>query len=98
VLYCKTVKEYQTQYKKLFGFLDEAMKDGYIRQGRMSGMRGDETKPMTYIVWATTPTYLAHELSHVVLDLFQLCGIDPRQADGEPFCYLLSQLLLDCES
>lgn len=49
----------------------------------------------TILIWAENSAYLAHELSHAILYTFDLCGIDPRQAGGEPFCYLLSQLLLD---
>jgi hypothetical protein len=30
-----------------------------------------------------------------VLHVFERCGIDPREAHGEPFCYMLSQLMLD---
>lgn len=62
--------------------------------GRFSGGCGRDNK-WTYIVWASKPAYLAHEFSHVILHTFDYCGIDPRQAGGEPFCYLLSQLLLD---
>jgi hypothetical protein len=43
------------------------------------------------------PHTLAHEFSHVVLHVFERCGIDPREGSGEPFCYLLSQLLLDAK-
>lgn len=40
---------------------------------------------------------LAHELSHVVLHVFERCGIDPREALGEPFCYMLGQLMLQAQ-
>jgi hypothetical protein len=36
-------------------------------------------------------------LSHVMLNVFELVGIDPREAGGEPFCYMLSQLMLEAE-
>jgi Trk-type K+ transport system membrane component len=49
----------------------------------------------TYLVWAKATHTMAHELSHVVLHVFERCGIDPREAGGEPFCYILSQLLLE---
>ena len=41
---------------------------------------------------------MAHELAHVALHVFERCGIDPRSGNGEPFCYLLSQLMLDASS
>jgi len=51
--------------------------------------------PFTAIVWWTKPETLAHELSHVVLDIFETVGIDPVSGQGEPFCYMLSQLFLE---
>ena len=51
--------------------------------------------PHTALVWWTKPETLAHELAHVVLDIFGCCGIDPSSGSGEPFCYLLSQLYLE---
>lgn len=91
----KSVKAYHKAHLKLFG---EPDKDLSGNQGRMTGIWNDKLKRRVYLVWATTPTFLAHELSHVILDLFDDVGIDPREANGEPFCYMLSQLLLECES
>ena len=51
--------------------------------------------PHTAIVWWTKPETLAHELGHVVLDIFETVGINPISGNGEPFCYLLSQLFLE---
>ncbi len=51
----------------------------------------------TYLIWATSDHHLVHELSHVVLHTFERCGIDPREALGEPFCYMLSQLVLEAK-
>lgn len=48
-----------------------------------------------YLVFGREPHVFAHELSHAILDLFKRVGIDPREGNGEPFCYLLSQLMLD---
>lgn len=49
----------------------------------------------TYLVWAEKTHTMAHELSHVILHVFERCNIDPREGNGEPFCYMLSQLLSD---
>jgi hypothetical protein len=43
----------------------------------------------------SSPHTLAHELSHCLLHVFERCGIDPIQAGGEPFCYMLSQLMME---
>ena len=46
----------------------------------------------TYLVWAENPVYLVHELSHVVLNCFTYIRADPRECNGEPFCYLMQEL------
>lgn len=84
---CRTKKEYREQHKKLFGY-DIDMTN---KKGRTDG-HGEK---VIYLVWGCDTARLAHELSHVILHVFYLAGIDPREANGEPFCYLLSQLLLD---
>ena len=48
---------------------------------------------LTYLVWAESPEVMAHELSHVVLHVFERSGIDPIAAGGEPFCYMLGTLM-----
>lgn len=64
------------------------------QDGRFSGGEGIDGL-WTYLIWAEKPHTLAHELSHVVLHVFERCGIDPREGAGEPFCYMLSQLILE---
>lgn len=51
--------------------------------------------PHTALIWWTKPETLAHELAHVILDTFERVGIDPVSGQGEPFCYMLSQLFLE---
>jgi hypothetical protein len=51
----------------------------------------------TYLIWAKDAAQLAHEIAHVVLHVFERCGIDPRECNGEPFCYMLSQLMIDAK-
>ncbi len=91
---CKTRKEYQKHYKALHGEKDNDLTGR--SSGRMSGRVYEDRAPV-FVVWAAAPCYLAHELSHVILWVFEKAGIDPREANGEPFCYMLSQLLLECE-
>ncbi len=83
--------EFEAQYAALLG---KSCVLGRHERGRFAGCEADDGA-WTYLVWASSPHSLAHELAHVVLHVFDLCGIDPRSGDGGPFCYLLSQLLLD---
>lgn len=64
------------------------------QDGRFSGGEGKDGM-WTYLVYAGKNHSLVHELSHVVLHVFERCNIDPRDSNGEPFCYMLSQLMLD---
>jgi hypothetical protein len=63
----------------------------------MDGKYDTKTQWPTFLVWGENSAYLAHELAHVILFMFERCSIDPRESNGEPFCYMLSQLLLDAE-
>ena len=49
----------------------------------------------TYLVYAEAGHFLAHEMAHVVLDVFDRIGSSPSSGNGEPFCYLLQQLIYD---
>ncbi len=94
VIVCKTKKQYQREAKRLHGEKDTGLTNRSC--GRMTG-RTLEPQGVEYLVWAAAPCYLAHELSHVILNCFESVGIDPREGGGEPFCYMLSQLLLECD-
>lgn len=86
----RSVEEYQRKHRHMFGYEDDL---GHAA-GKFRG-RADDNGHWTYLIWAKKMEvpYLAHELSHVILDVFTQCGIDPREANGEPFCYMLGQLL-----
>ena len=87
----RTRKEYEKQHTALFNTPDVL---SCAQAGRMTGGEGKDGL-WTYLIWAESAPYMAHELSHVILDVFDRCGIDPRQANGEPFCYMLSQLMTE---
>lgn len=84
-------KQYERAHKKLFKTPD------ILTCGQAGRFTGGEGKDgfWTYLVWYKSKNDLVHELSHVVLHVFERCGIDPIAAGGEPFCYLISQLFLD---
>ena len=90
----KSKKEYQKKHFEMFKHSDVL---GVEQCGRMTGLSGADGT-MSYLIWADKPPQLAHEIAHVVLDVFLRCGIDPRESNGEPFCYMLSQLILDASS
>jgi len=87
----KTKKEYEAAHKKLFRTPDVL---NCSQVGRFTGGEGKDGF-WTYLIWGEGTPQIVHELSHAVLHVFERCGIDPREAGGEPFCYLLSQLLID---
>lgn len=87
----QTAEEYKAAHKRVFASDDELT---CATEGRFAGGEGKDGL-WTYLVWAEKPHTLAHELAHVALHVFERCGIDPRSGNGEPFCYLLSQLMLD---
>lgn len=89
-----TKEEYEAASLKVFETPDVL---SCAQEGRFSGGEGKDGL-WTYLIFANKTSTLAHELSHVVLHVFERCGIDPREAGGEPFCYMLSQLVLEfCE-
>lgn len=89
LFFAKSRKAYQKKHQELFAEPD-ILESRQV--GRMSGGK-DEKGAYTYLIYAEAAPQLAHELSHVILSVFGDCGIDPREANGEPFCYMLSQLM-----
>lgn len=85
-------EDYETAHESLFKTPDVHFST--TAAGRYSAGEGKDGM-WTYLIYANKPHTMAHELSHVVLHTFERCGIDPREANGEPFCYLLSQLMLE---
>ena len=86
-----SAKGYERAHRRIFKTPDVLT---CAQEGRFSGGEGNDGM-WTYLVWGDKPHTLAHELAHVVLHVFERCGIDPREGAGEPFCYMLSQLLLE---
>lgn len=93
LFYASTRQDYEKAHKRLFKTPDVL---SCAQEGRFSGGEGKDGL-WTYLVYADRPHTMAHEMAHVVLHVFERCGIDPQSGGGEPFCYLLSQLLLDAK-
>lgn len=91
----ESLKELAALYKKQTGnkypYTDDPTGGRFVKLER-----GHENETV-WLVFAATSYALAHEFSHVLLHTFRLIGHDPREGDGEPFCYMLSQLLLDAK-
>jgi hypothetical protein len=75
-------------------YLKRPAPDISLAKGRVDS-GDDPTHAVVYIVWAENSHALAHEVCHVALHLFDLIGTDPRGNGQEPFCYLVSQILLE---
>lgn len=93
VFVTKDRKAFELAAKELFD-RDETHPPGMRQQGRFV-VGSSWYHPYTGLIWWTRPETLVHELAHVVLDIFTEVGIDPRTGNGEPFCYMLSQLHLE---
>mgnify|MGYP000961172966 CR=1 FL=1 len=88
----KTKEAYDLAHKRIFKEPDVAFCEGVA--GRFSG-GANRNGMWAYLIWAPTPAIMAHELSHVIFATFNRCGIDPRNDEGEAFCYMLSQLMME---
>lgn len=87
---CATSDELRQKYRRLTKRpCEHATPEG---GGQMILLHFDDADDV-YLVWASSTHSLAHEFSHVLLRMFKKVGHDPREGDGEPFCYMLSQLL-----
>ena len=84
-------KDYHKAHRKLFKEHDPDTLTA-AQGGRMFAGEGKDGY-WTYLIWASTTAYLAHELVHVLLHVFERAGIDPRDSQGEAFCYMLHTLI-----
>lgn len=92
---CWTRKQYKAKHVELFGEKDAGFAKAVA--GRFSGKVFDDAVKDTYLVFASNTPALAHELTHCLLHTFQKVGIEPAAGGGEPFCYMLSQLLTEAQ-
>lgn len=91
----ESLKELAALYKKQTGSKYPYHDDP--NGGRYVKIEHGHAMETVWLIFAATPHALAHEFSHVLLHTFLLIGHDPREGDGEPFCYMLSQLLLEAQ-
>lgn len=84
VIVTRTRAEHAREFKKMFGYAC----DEKIRSGLTTHTAGN----YDFLVYAKDTPSLVHELSHVVLDLFQYIRSEPVEGNGEPFAYLMGYL------
>ncbi len=92
ILHCHTLEELRAQYESKTGQSCPYKDDP--NGGRFVKIELPD-EPDIWLVFAATPHALAHEFCHVLLHVFEMIGCEPKDGNGEPFCYMLSQLLLD---
>jgi hypothetical protein len=80
---------YESKSGKPYTFKTEVRGGQYVR------LDGKEERNTVWLVYARRPHVLAHELTHILLQLWEKIGAHPADGNGEPFCYMLSQLMLD---
>jgi len=83
-------KTYERMTQEKYPYQDEVSGGRYVII-----QRGDLARDRVFLVYAKKPHVLAHELTHVLLILFADIGCEPASGKGEPFCYMLSQLMME---
>jgi hypothetical protein len=95
ILLCSSRKELKDTYEKL------TKCESTHNLGREGGicirLERDTIGERKYLIWASNTAHLAHELCHALLQTFEVIGHNPTQGDGEPFCYMLTQLMLEAQ-
>ena len=85
-------KLYKRYCREPYPYKDE------VRGGRFVRIeRGGTEAETIWLVYAVQPHVLAHELSHVLFRVFETIGSNPSEGNQEPFCYMLSQLMLEAK-
>lgn len=80
---------YEAHTGNKYEYQDEATGGRYIKLER------DKAKDAVWLVYGRKPHVIAHEFTHVLLQLWKAIGSDPYEGNGEPFCYMLSQLMIE---
>lgn len=81
--------KYEAETKEPYPYQDEEAGGRFIR------LDGANASGVRYLVYARHAHVLAHEFTHVLFDVFKKIGATPDAEIGEPFCYMLSQMMLD---
>lgn len=82
---------YEAHTGEKYPYQDEPTGGRYIR------LEAKVEKDTVWLVYARKPHVLAHELTHILLQLWNRIGAHPADGNGEPFCYMLSQLMIEAK-
>lgn len=89
ILYiARTRRAYERAHVQLFGKADKLDDD----TGGMFATHEAVEGGLVYLAYADTPRHWVHELSHVVIHLFEYLQNPITSDNSEPFCYLLHTL------
>lgn len=81
---------YEAHTGEKYPYTDEPKGGRYVR------LEGNGTEmDAKWLVYGRKPHVLAHEFTHILLQVWKRIGSEPHEGGGEPFCYMLSQLMLD---
>lgn len=76
---------------------DDCEYDSESTGGLFVKLEEKKSNRIIWLIYAKEPHVLAHELSHVLFHTFEIIGAKPQSGNGEPFCYMLSQLMIDAK-
>jgi hypothetical protein len=82
-------KAYRRKTREAYPYTDDPKGGRYVK------LTGPTVMDTVWLIFAANQAALAHEFAHVLLQTFNRIGHDPTEGDGEPFCYMLSQLMLE---
>lgn len=94
LFYVRTKKEYEQAHIDLFKEPDIL---SCSNGGRFSGGCGKDNY-WTYLIWAKSTAFLAHELVHILVHVFERSGLNINDSGGEAFAYMLQTLMQDIQS
>ncbi len=89
----RDLAQFRAYYEAKSGKPYEYMTDP--RGGQFIRLDAPAENDVVWLVYGKRPHVLAHEFVHILFHLFEKIGAHPADSNGEPFCYMLSQLMLD---
>jgi hypothetical protein len=84
----------QKEFWKAYAFLGGRQEYDSPKSGEAAHLQSDEGMNIFLVGWYSgTLSTLVHEITHVMVFLFEHVGIDPRDSNGEVAAYLVGYLI-----